>query len=77
MKLVVGSKSFEVASIEEASARYEQFRGHKPSSRMRDGQIFDGDVQIARVSYNAKVWAPKPWSAGDEPLFNPYEQTDA
>lgn len=73
--LRVGARTFPVASLAEASARYERFRGHKPSSLVKDGEVLDGAGRlVARVSYNAKVWPPEPWSEGQQPLFNPYEQ---
>lgn len=73
MQLRIGRDVFPVATLEEASARYERFRGGKPSSQMRDGEVVtDCGGVIARVSYNAKVWPPVAWCPGMEPLFNPY-----
>ena len=57
MKLLIGKKSSPVASFAEASARYQQARGKKPSSRMPSGVVHDDDGrEIAWISYNGRVW---------------------
>jgi hypothetical protein len=74
MKLVVGKKSFPVASLAEASARYQKFRGMKLSSRISEGLVFDdAGVEVARVSYNGRVWAAGPWRPGREPIMEAVE----
>jgi hypothetical protein len=68
-----------VGSFAEASQRYERMRGTKPSSLMKDGEIWQDGRLVARVSYNAKVWPPEPWFPEQKPIFNPYasEAADA
>jgi len=74
MKLTIGKKSFPVASLAEASARYQQFRGAKLSSRIGEGVVFDeAGIEVARVSYNGRVWAPGPWTSGREPIMEAVE----
>lgn len=73
--LRVGARRFAIASLEEASARYERYRGNKPSSLMKEGEVVDAKgTLVARVSYNAKVWPREPWFVGQQPLFNPYAE---
>jgi len=74
MRLVIGTKSFPVASLADASARYQRFRGSKISSRIGKGVVFDEHgVEVARVSYNGRVWAPGPWTSGREPIMEAVE----
>jgi hypothetical protein len=75
MILKIGNRaSFEVASFEQASRIYAQYRdaSFEGASTFPDGIILDRRRAIARVSYNAKVWPPTRWSPGQIPLFNPY-----
>jgi hypothetical protein len=74
MILKIGKRaSIEVSSFEEASRIYAQHRDAslEGASTFPDGIILDGTRAVARVSYNAKVWPPGKWSAGQAPLFNP------
>jgi hypothetical protein len=74
MKLTIGKKSFPVASLAEASARYQRFRGMKSSNRVGEGFVFDDHgVEVARVSYNGRVWAAGPWRPGREPIMEAVE----
>ena len=59
MILSIGHKFSPVASLADASVRYQRFRGAKLSSRIREGAVFDehGD-EVARVSGDGRVWAP-------------------
>jgi hypothetical protein len=62
MILKIGSRaSIEVSSLEGAST-------------FPDGTLLDGNRIIARVSYNAKVWPPTKWIAGQAPLFDPHSK---
>lgn len=71
LTLHVGNKAYPVADFAAASARYEQARGTRGASRMPQGRITDErGVDVARVSYNGRVWAPGPWQSGDEPLYD-------
>jgi|GEM_PF-2292168 len=71
-----------VADYAEASWLYRRLcdellaRTGKGASAMKEGLVYDmtGTTPrvVARVSYNGKVWGPKRWVPGDEPLHNPY-----
>lgn len=67
-------KPVEVADFAEASRLYAEARDKsgQGASRFPEGAIIEGGEVIARLSYNAKVWAPGPWKSGAEPLFDPY-----
>jgi len=70
-----------VADYAEASRLYRRLcdevlaRTGKGSSAMKEGLVYDttGAMPrvVARVSYNGRVWSPKPWVPGDKPLFDP------
>jgi hypothetical protein len=75
MILKIGNRaSIEVSSFEDASRLYAQYRDAslEGASTFPDGIILDRTRIVARVSYNAKVWLPSKWSAGQTLLFNPY-----
>jgi hypothetical protein len=77
MILKIGKRaSIQVTSFEEASLVYARYRDAslEGASTFPDGIILDGTRTVARVSYNAKVWPPGKWSAGQAPLFNPYSK---
>ena len=42
---------------------------------MREGLVYDTTGAtprvVARVSWNGRVWAAKPWAPGDAPLYDP------
>lgn len=52
----------DVASFPEASAAYAQARDLSglPAGRLPEGEIMEGGVKVARVSYNARVWKLDP-----------------
>jgi len=57
--LVIGKRQHPIASLQEASARYQLARGTRPSSRMPRGLVLDDTgKEIAWVSYNGRVWKP-------------------
>ena len=57
MNLSIGTRKYPVASFAEASARYQQVRGTKPSSRMQRGVVRDDEGrEMAWISYNGRVW---------------------
>ena len=60
MILHIGKRQYTVDSLPAASARYQQARGSRPSSRMPLAFVTDdaGNV-VARVSYNGRVWGPE------------------
>lgn len=78
MLLVIGKKSFPVAFLAEASARYQRFRGAKLSSRIGEGVVFDEHgVEVARVSCNGRAWAPGPWVSGRKLIMESVEAEPA
>ena len=59
MILHIGMRQYPVASLAEASVRYQLARGTRPSSRMPTGVVMDeAGRAVARVSYNGRVWSP-------------------
>ena len=68
-------RRFQVASFEEASALYCEARDRmgEGASKTPTAKIFNesGD-QVARISYNGKVWAGSSLEVGAPLLFNPY-----
>jgi hypothetical protein len=68
LTLEIGKRSYPVADLEAASARYQKFRGMKPSSLCPTGFVYDGRRLVARISYNGRVWPPLDWQDGMKPL---------
>jgi hypothetical protein len=70
-----------VADFAEASRVYRRLceenmaRTGKGASAMPEGLVYDttgaAPRLVARVSWNGRVWSPKPWAPGDEPLYDP------
>lgn len=74
MTLKFGRRSVRVADFAEASKVYSTARdkaGLSGASRWPEGTIFDGGRQVARVSYNARIWEPGDWRPGDAPIYTP------
>ena len=69
------------ATLAEASRAYRTAcdvhaaRTGKGASTMPEGVVYDvtgaSPRVAARVSWNGRVWAEKPWAPGDLPLFDP------
>ena len=78
MTLKIGNRAtLEVTSFADASAKYAQARDESGEgvSTFPEGIVSNqSDQCLARVSYNAKVWAPQAWRPSAEPLFDPYAQ---
>lgn len=75
MILFIGQRStVNVRDFAHASEEYAKEReaSQEGASTFPEGRIMRGGRKVARVSYNAKVWGPAPWHAGDVPLFDPY-----
>lgn len=68
-----------VASFEEASRRYSELRDESDegASTWPGGAINDYGMNVARISYNGRVWHPGPWKSGDVPLFDPCKRQEA
>lgn len=79
MHMTVKGKKYEIASFADASVIYDRLRSASGQgmSRFPEGKIFDGRIQIAYVSYNAKVWAGTFYDPEAKPVYNPYEQVAA
>jgi len=59
MILLIGKRQYPVASLADASIRYQIARGTRPSSRMPPAVVMDeAGRAVARVSYNGRVWSP-------------------
>ena len=74
MQLKIGRRSsFKVSTLEEASAIYARERdaSYEGNSTFPKGTISKGSRKVANVSYNAKVWPPKTWTADMQPLYVP------
>jgi len=69
--LEVGRKRYLVPSLEAASAMYSAARDKSGlgASQFRDGRVVDIDGnQVARISYNGRVWPAEDWHAAQKPL---------
>ena len=72
MQLKVGNKVAKVATLDEAVAKYEEWRGDKRASRMKDGQVTDDDGKfIARISYNGRLWPTEKYTLGEKAIITP------
>lgn len=70
----VGRKAYPIADYAEASRLFCAARD-KAGTGGRDTPtplIFEGDRQVAYVSYNGRVWAgdPRDWQPGRKPLYD-------
>lgn len=74
MRLFIeGRLSREVATLQEASVRYEAVRDEsgEGASTFPDGDVLDADGRsIARISYNGRVWPPGPYDPAATPLWD-------
>lgn len=68
-RLTVNVRDYGHASELYAAERHQSGEG---GSTFPEGCIMQGGKKVAKVSYNAKVWHPRPWQPGDVPLYNPY-----
>jgi hypothetical protein len=69
------------ASLAEASAIYRRLcdehleRTGRGASTMKEGLVYDTTGAtprvIARVSWNGCCWSNRPWTPGDEPIYDP------
>lgn len=63
----------------DASRLYEARRdaSGEGASTFDDGHIVDAEGrEVARISYNGRVWAPGPYDPQAEPLWDNREQTE-
>lgn len=68
------------ATIEELSAAYCRERDARGlgASQFSEAEVTDAaGGAMARISYNGRVWAAKPWAAGDQCIFDPTAATRA
>jgi hypothetical protein len=67
-----GGKRFEVDSLEDASKKWDTFRDQTGAGASEIGEgarIVDQDgKEVARISYNGKVWPPGEYKPGQKPL---------
>lgn len=71
-KVKIQRKVYAVESLLEASRLYETLRDKSGlgGSRFREGAVFDGETEIARISYNGRVWPAGEWFPGQTPLLD-------
>ena len=71
-RLKIKGRFHSVASFKEASALYEAKRdaSGQGASRFRDGEIYEGETLVARVSYNGRVWPPTEWTEDSKPIYD-------
>lgn len=78
MLLYIGKRATRpVKSYKEASAIYcaERDASGEGGSTFPEGAIWADGLQVARVSYNGKVWSSltsAEWTLSDQPIFDPY-----
>lgn len=67
--LAIGKREFRATSLAECSNIYcrERDRSRKGASEWPHGRIIVGGLDIARVSYNGRVWGP---NKGDDLLYD-------
>ncbi len=70
LSIQIGRKRYPVASLAEASAMFCAARDKSGfgASRTPDPKIFEGDKQIAYISYNGRVWAGSKYVPNATPL---------
>lgn len=60
MTIKIGTMTVPVENFKHAKAMFEAYRDGKDlaSSEMKksDGKVFEGKIQVGRVSYNGRVW---------------------
>lgn len=71
----IGRKSYAIPDYATASRMVCEARDRSGigGSRFRSPLIYEGDKQVAHVSYNGRVWAGasgRDWKPGDVPLFD-------
>ena len=75
---ITGYEPYKSKTLEDASRQYCEIRDESGlgNSEFADGVVTLHGIQIARISYNGKVWEPSAFKAGDpKPLYTPYQQT--
>lgn len=80
LEIEVGGKRYPVSSYEDASKKYRAAidAGGFGVSGTQGGNIYQGGVQVARVSYNGRVWTPDdPITRTGTLLFDPVDPNDA
>lgn len=75
LTLTIGRRApIAVVDLADASRCYQRARGTKPSSAFREGIVTDeSGVEVARVSYNGRVWPAGPYQPGRTPLMEAVE----
>lgn len=70
LTMQIGRKHYPVASLADASAKFCAARDKSGfgASRTPTPRIFEGDKQIAYISYNGRVWAGSTYQPDATPL---------
>lgn len=65
-----GRGIYRVHTLRHASAAYGQLRDDsgEGASTFPEGRVFRGREEVAKISYNGRVWLPGPWSPGISPI---------
>lgn len=76
-----GGQRYPVASLQEASEKWDQFRlaSRAGASIMGGGaaRIVDQDgKEIGRIAYNGRIFPPGEWKPGIKPLYDPYSRAE-
>lgn len=69
----VGRKRYQVDSLQQASEMYCAARdaNMQGMSRTPPGRVVDEHGRdVARISYNGRVWSPEPWQPDARPLYD-------
>lgn len=76
MFIQIGRKRYEVHSLEQASAMFcaardrAAFNGRGGASRTPPVLVVsETGREVARISYNGRVWPPGEWHSGQKPLL--------
>jgi N12 class adenine-specific DNA methylase len=68
-----GGQRFPVASLEDARRKWDKFRNTTGAGASQIGEgariVDQAGAEVARISYNGKVWPPGEWHDGMKPLI--------
>jgi hypothetical protein len=74
-----GVQEIEVEDFAEASRVCREYieRNNLGGGNWDGGQVMQDGMQVAKVSYNGRIWSPGEWKSGDAPLYSPGEPSPA
>lgn len=70
-ELQIGNRFVTVRSFAEASQVYSRIRAKSGlgASKLPFGKIWQGNIEVASVSYNGRVWSVGDWAETKKPLL--------